>query len=155
MQFSSKEDIEAPVGVVFEMISEFETFERSAIRRGVEVQRVGQSQNKAAGMAWDARFNVRGKPRNLRLNLKRYDPPSLMSFDAHSKGVDGTVAIELLALSPRRTRLSFDIELTANTLAARLFLQSLKLARKNLTRRFKLRLAEFAKDIEDRHMRMT
>ena len=34
-------------------------------------------------------------------------------------------------------------------LSARLLLQSLKLAKNNLTRKFKLRIAEFAENIED------
>ena len=150
MQFISKEDIEAPVAQVFAILSEFETFERSAMRRGVEVQRVDASAPIGAGMARDTRFRLRGKPREMHVVLKQYDAPSLMRFASHSKGINGDVVIELLALSPRRTRMSFSVELKANTLSARLFLQSLKLARKNMTRRFKLRMAEFAKEIESR-----
>lgn len=150
MQFVSKEDIEAPVAKVFAILSEFESYERSAIRRGIEVQRVDPRAAIGAGMAWDAQFNLRGRPREMHVVLKQFEPPQLMRFEGHSKGITSIVNIELLALSPRRTRLSFDIELGAKTLSARLFLQSLKLARKNLARRFKLRMAEFAKDVEER-----
>lgn len=151
MKFSGREDIEAPVEAVFEMVSEFESFERSAIRRGIEVQRVDETAPKGVGMAWDSRFTLRGSQRELHLVLKQYEPPSLMRFESFSKGVNGVATVELLALSPRRTRLGFDLELKANSLAARLVLQSMKLARRNLERRFKLRMAEFAKDLEDRY----
>lgn len=150
MQFSGKEDIEAPIENVFAVVSEFESFERSAIRRGVEVQRVADMNPVAAGMAWDTTFSLRGKPREMRVTLSEYAAPSLMRFDSNSKGINADCVIELLALSPRRTRLSVDIKLSAKTLAARLFLQSLKLARSNLNKRFKLRLADLAKDIERR-----
>ncbi|MEM7319238.1 MAG: SRPBCC family protein [Pseudomonadota bacterium] len=153
MQFSGKEDIEAPIDDVFAMVSEFETFERSAIRRGIEVQRGADCPPGGAGMNWHTRFYIRGKLRDMHVKLIRYDTPSLMEFTSTSKGVDGLVIIELLALSPRRTRLSYDFTLTAKTLAARLFLHSMKLARKNMTRRFNLRFAEFARDLEERRAR--
>lgn len=153
MQFSNKEDIEAPIDYVFGVLSEFELFERSAIRRGIEVQRVDERARPGPGMAWDTVFSVRGKPRQMRIEMVVYEPPSTMRFESASKGIESRALIELLPLSPRRTRVSMELELNAKTLPARLFLQSLKLARGNLTRRFQLRMAEFAKDIETRHQR--
>ena len=41
--------------------------------------------------------------------------------------------------------------MSPKSLSARLLLQSLKLAKSNLTRRFKLRVTEFAEDVEDRY----
>lgn len=149
MQFSSKEDIDAPVDTVFAALSEFEAFERSAIRRGIEVRRVDEDLNTIrAGMAWDAAFDLRGKRRDLHLKLCDYEAPSNMRFESESFGLIGTLTIDLVALSPKRTRMGMVLHLAPKTLSARLFLQSLKLAKSNLTKRFKQKTADFAKSIE-------
>ena len=154
MQFSSKEDIEAPIDDVFAMVSEFETYERSAIRRGIEVQRLKETAANDIGLTWDVQFTLRGKPRDVRLELTGYDPPISMRIEADSQGLDGTLTVELVALSPRRTRLAVVLNLAPKTLSARLLVQSLKLAKGNLTKRFKLKVAEYASNMEDRHSRM-
>lgn len=153
MQFSSKEDIEAPIEAVFEAISDFDLFERSSIRRGIEVHRVDDAAPVAPGLAWDAAFDLRGKRRQLHLTLTRLDPPEAMEITSESSGLCGDMTVELVALSPRRTRLEIALKLTPRTLSARLFLQSLKLAKANLTRRFKHRVADFAKSVEERQVR--
>ncbi|MDK3017004.1 SRPBCC family protein [Pseudodonghicola flavimaris] len=154
MKFSSKEDIEAPIEAVFAALSEFESFERSAIRRGIEVQRVNENAGIGAGMAWKAAFDLRGKRRNLDLKLVEYTPPTGMRLESESFGLTGDFQIELVALSPKRTRMAITLTLSPKNLSARLFLQSLKLAKANLTKRFKLKAAEFAKSLEDRKTRM-
>lgn len=155
MKFSSKEDIEAPIGEVFVVLADFESFERSAIRRGIEVQRVGEHPSApTAGMAWDVAFSVRNKRRETTVTLTRCEPPVEMRFEAAGAGLDGIMEIELLALSPKRTRLAVSLELTPHTMSARLFVQSLKLAKSNLNKRFKLKVADFARAIEDRFTRL-
>ena len=153
MQFSSKEDIDAPIEQVFAMLFEFESFERSAIRRGVEVIRTDTHDEPKVGCAWNARFSLRGKMRDLNLNLVTYDRPTLMRFDSDSQGLSGVVILDLMALSPRRTRMTISVDLIPKTLPAKLLVQSLKLAKSNLTKRFKLRVADYAKNMEERHNR--
>ncbi len=151
MKFSSKEDIEAPIAQVFDMLSEFEIYERSAIRRGIEVQRMDDFDESRIGMTWMARFDLRGRRRHVQVRLAELDHPTLIEFQSSSPGIQGQMSLELMALSPRRTRMSVVLEIKPKNLQARLLIQSLKLAKAKLTKRFKLRVAEFAKQMEDRH----
>ncbi|MEK0164674.1 SRPBCC family protein [Phaeobacter sp. JH20_36] len=150
MDFSSKEDIDAPIAEVFRSISDFESMERMALRRGVDVQRLGDAQHPENGLAWDIEFQFRGKKRNLHLSLSTYEPVTQMILSGTGSGMDGTMDIELLALSPQRTRLSVTLTLTPKTLSGRLMVQSLKLAKTKLKRGFKKRVSEFAKQTEER-----
>jgi len=154
MNFSSNEDIEAPIGDVFAMLSEFEVYERSAIRRGIEVQRVGKHEGAMVGMAWDARFSLRGKKRDIKLSLTQFDAPNTMRFDSQSQGLGSVLTLDLMALSTGRTRLTVSLKLAPKALSARLLVQSLKLAKGNLTKRYKWKVAEYARALEERHSRM-
>lgn len=151
MKFSSHEDIEAPIEDVFRDISDFPVFERQALRRGAEVQRRDTLTAPGAGMMWDVAFDLRGKRREMLLELTRLDPPNGLLVAAGSPNISALFEVELVALSRRRTRLSTLLSLEAKTLSARLLLQSMKLARKSLNRRFRKRVAEFATDLENRH----
>lgn len=150
MKFSSKEDIEAPIGAVFAVLSEFESFERQAIRRGADIQRLGAIEPPQVGIGWQAGFSFRGRQRDLKVTLTEFDPDSRISVTADGDGLTGRMELELLALAPGRTRLSVAMTLEPKTLSARLLVQSLKLAKAKLTKKFKQRVAEFAALTEQR-----
>ncbi len=154
MKFATKEDIEAPIDHVFQMLSDFENFERSALRRGAEIERLDSLAAPAAGAAWNIRFLMRGKERQLKLDLVEYVPSTEMVFKATSPGMNGTMHIDLVALSRQRTRMNMVAEITPQTLTARLFVQSLKLARANLSKRLDTRMASMARDMEERYARL-
>lgn len=150
MKFSAKEDIDAPIGAVFEMLSDFDRYERSALRRGAEVQRTSDPSVTGLGMTWDAAFALRGKRRQMKLEMVSYEPPRQMQIAATSSNLSSDFVLDLVALSPQRTRVAVALTLTPKNLSARLLVQSLKLAKASLTKQFKLRVAEYAKDIEAR-----
>ncbi len=153
MKFSAREDIEAPIDFVFDQVTDFQAFERSALRRGAEVQRVDALPDPGIGMAWDVAFKLRGKMRELKMELTNLDAPNGLVLSSRSPAMGGDMVVDLVALSRARTRLSLDLELKPVNLSSRLLVQSLKLARSNLTSRYKLRVAGFARELEDRYDR--
>lgn len=150
MKFSSKEDVEAPIEQMFEMLADFDVHERQAIRRGIDVQRTDKKPAPGVGVSWHAVFQLRGRPRDIDIVVSAFDRPNSIHFSSDSQGLQGAMTMELVPLSPVRTRMAIEVDLKPKTLAARLLIQSLKLAKKNLTKRFKLRVADFAKGLEDR-----
>ena len=121
------------------------------MRRGAEVRRMDDMTKPGVGMKWAASFKMRGKKRDLEMEMTRFERPNEICVLSSTSGIDGTGQIELLALSRNRTRVSVVFELKPTNLSARLLVQSLKLAKNSLTKRYKLRVAEYAKSIEDRH----
>ena len=65
--------------------------------------------------------------------------------------IEGKVSVGLVALSKNRTRMVIDMEIKPKTLPARLIVQSMRLAKGKLTKRYRLKVAGFANDIEDKY----
>lgn len=152
MQFSAREDIQAPIEAVFDMVTDFERFERMAMRRGIEVRRTVEMPEPQAGVCWETDVIIRGKPRHILVELAGFERPQLMQFQSSSKGMSGLTTLDLLSLSPQKTRLNVEMSLAAKTLPARLLLQSLKLGKSRFRRQFQMRLNEFAREMEERHL---
>ncbi|WP_170479114.1 SRPBCC family protein [Ruegeria arenilitoris] len=151
MKFSAQEDIEAPIDEVFAFVSDFDRFERLAVRRGADVRRISAQHSAIVGAKWETVVKVRSKPRQIMVEMTEFDRPSAIKFRANSKGMKGETSIELLALSKGRTRLKISMSLAAKTLTARLLLQSLKLGQSRVRRQFQSRLSDFARDAEERY----
>lgn len=151
MKFTSKEDIEAPIDAVFSAVSNFSTIERSALRRGASVQRVDRKTHPSTTIAWDVGFVFRGKKRDMLVELTDLDAPNRMLVQSLSGGLEGEVSVDLVALSKNRTRMAIELEVRPKSLSARLMVQSLRLAKTKLTKRFRGKVAGFADNIEDRY----
>ena len=135
---------------VYELLTDFDHYERQAIRRGVDIRRVEAGSAGASGLAWEARFNLRGRQREVRLDLVRQLPPSGLSFAAVSQGISATMDVDLIALSSRRTRLTAVLKVEPRTFSARLVLQPIRLSQRKMTRRYRSRVSDFAKILEGR-----
>lgn len=151
MEFSAKNDIEAPIDYVFDQITDFPGFERSIMRRGGDVERVHGGDVTSVGTIWHVRFRLRGKDRKVRAELVEVDRPNGLSIAVTSPNADGRMIVELVALSRARTRMIVTAGGTAKSIAAKLFFQSLRLARNKTETRFKGTVEAFAKDVELRH----
>lgn len=147
MEFSSSEDIAAPLDAVFAELSDFDAIERQILRRGVQIERHGDINR---GMSWDAKFSFRGKSRDAKIDLTDHTPPESMEFQSVSSGLKVLSRVDFVPLSRTRTRVSVRVTLEPRTLSARLLVQSMKLARNKLNTRFAKRMKDFARDLEQR-----
>lgn len=150
MRFSTKQDIESSLDFAFKYLTDFESWETAAMRRGSEVSRTDKLRQPGPGMAWAVRFLYRGKPRDLDIKLVRIETPVNLQFNGMSKAIEGDAKMELMELGAKRTRLHVVMEIAPRSLTARLFLQSLRLARARVDRKFEQRVAQLARDIESR-----
>lgn len=151
MKLSGRTDIAAPMAFVFDHFADFEGWERAAMRRGADVARTDKLTRPGPGMGWHLRFGYRGRERELQVMLKRLERPEHIVFAALGPIIEGGTTIELMELSAKRTRVIVQMEIKARTLGARIFLQSLKLAKSRVTAQFEKRLTQLARDVEAHH----
>ena len=144
MKFSAREDIDAPISEVFAIIADFDGHERAAMRRGVRVERLDSLTTDGPGAVWEAEVGFRGRMRDITVELASYEPPEIVTYVFESSGVRGSFALELVAMSAKRTRMAVALDMRPQNFSGRLLLQSLKLVKPSLTRRFKSRVAAYA-----------
>ena len=149
MKFSTRQDIDAPVHAVFEKATDFPRFERVARRRGVALTRTADGNPEGEGTAWDAAFDYRGKARKVSVCMNQVTPCDYLSMVGKSAGVAYEFNIEFVALSPSKSRMVVGLELRPTTLPARLMIQSLKLGKSSLDRKFADGIRKFAEFVKD------
>ena len=150
MKLATKYDVEAPAAFVFAQLTDFDGWERAAMRRGADVTRMDTLRSIGPGAAWQAQFNYRSKDRRLTIALDDIAPIGRLALTGKSAPADGSLAIEILDLGAKRTRVEVKLEVKPNTLTARIYVQSLRLARARVERNFSQRVAQLAVEIEDR-----
>ncbi len=151
MEFTAKDDVDIPIESAFDLLSDYDVFERMAMRRGVEVQRHNPEAPVGVGTIWELDFVWRGKDIHMRAEVLKFDRPDLIEIEAIMPGMDVTVQFDLVALSKKRTRLHFKATSSAKTLPMRLLLQSLKLARSNIDKKLQERVKVQCRNLEERY----
>ncbi len=147
MRLKAHTDIEAPVERVFERVSDFAAFERLALRRGARVVRTDDLDEPGPGMSWLVTAPVRGRRRQLEIELVEWLPPERMRFAARTAGYAATTEVGLSRIGPQRTRLALDVDIRSRSLAARMVLHALRLARRSIMRRLRRALRRFGKAV--------
>lgn len=147
MKLSAREDIDVPQDRAFQTLARFEHWERAALRGGASVTRTDRLAAAGPGMAWQVGFAWRGKPRSLSIRLTDFDAPQGMRFEGMSPSLQGWMTIDVVRMGPRRTRLVVTLEVKPRTLASRLFLQSLRLARGRVVKRLQTSVEQLGQAI--------
>lgn len=143
MKFSTRKDTDLPAGQLFTAISDFPRIERMLMRRAVDVRRIDPAQEAGGGIGWRIGFDWRGRRRDLRLDVTRFDRPEKIVINGQSEAFDMTIEMNIVALSRTRARLIFELELRPLNMRSRLLLQTAKLGKGQLDRRFDRRIGDF------------
>jgi hypothetical protein len=152
MKLTAKTDLDAPVGFAYDTLSDFAQWEREAVRRGIDIERVG-GPAAGVGAAWRISGRFRGKPRKLTLQVREIVPGDRVDYQFDSPSADGTILVEVSPLSTRRCRVRLQIEVKPKTLAARLFLNTIRLAKGRVEAKLEARLMALGGQIKLRHDR--
>ena len=104
-------------------------------------------QTKEDTLGWNCRFKVRGRQRDVEIRLIEFDEPNSMKFQAVNPALHARLEIEVIPLSRVQTRIQVVSVLEPKTLAARLLVQSMKLARSKFNQRFKSRVGKLTEFI--------
>ena len=149
MNLQATYDLEAPAKYVFDRITDHADFEALLMGYGANIERLDEETSLNVGMKWAIDGVFRGKQRQVEVTLTSLSESELVSYSSASKDVNASVDMKLHALSANQTRFSVDLAPKANTISARLILQSAKLARKTLEKRINRRFADFCQRLED------
>ncbi len=150
MKFSTREDTHLPADALFAAISDFAHTERLLARRGAAVTRIDPSREPGAGMAWNILFDYNGRPRDLRLDVTRFDRPEGISLEGRTEPFDLLLNMNVIALTRAKSRLMFELDVKPRNMRARLMLQTAKLGKAQLDRRFAKRIAAYVDDTAQR-----
>ncbi len=148
MKFSNRVDVALPAERLFERLTDLASIERAALRKGVSMRRLDALTAPGAGMSWDVGFKLRGRARQVIVDITHFAPPARIDYAGTSSSFHLTLVLEQTELSKTRTRLSTTLEVKPRTLGARLMLQSARLGRPNLERRFDERVKALLREIE-------
>ena len=151
MNFISKQDIEAPAIHVFQQLTDFDFYESYAMRVGAQVERRDSYKEPQPGMCWAISGRFKGKDRNVELTLDAYNPTDTLSYICTSPSLNAIINFDVIPLSKTETRLKVVVDVQAKGLSARVALQSAKLAKKTLDRKFDTRMRDFANNIGEKY----
>ncbi|CAN1555433.1 hypothetical protein MCELHM10_02366 [Paracoccaceae bacterium] len=153
MKLTAKTDLDAPAGFVYACLADHAAWERDAAQRGIEIERPVDMPLSGLGAGWLVKVPFRGQPVAILLRLEQQVPPERLGFAMQSKAIEGDFVLNVIELSPRRTRLQLVMEVKARTIAARLLLNTLTLARGRVQARVEKRVRQIGAMILDRHLR--
>lgn len=153
MKFKVSEDVDAPQELVWARFTDFSGFEEDARGRGAILNRVGNWTQTVQGVEWRGEVTVRGKSRPITAKVTQLVPQELCIVDSRIGGMNCHQEIIFVPLSTTVTRLALMLDLSADTLTARLLLQTMKLARGRVLQKLQGVLARQGNTVEAAYRR--
>jgi hypothetical protein len=139
--------------MVWARFTDFSGFEEDARGRGAILNRVGNWTQTVQGVEWRGEVTVRGKSRPITAKVTQLVPQELCIVDSRIGGMNCHQEIIFVPLSTTVTRVALMLDLSADTLTARLLLQTMKLARGRVLQKLQGVLARQGNAVEAAYRR--
>jgi hypothetical protein len=149
MKISAREEIAAPAETVFRAVTNFDRLAVLAEGRGVTLRPTGAHPAPCRGFTWSALAPIRGQVREIASEVTLFDPVNGYTVASTVGGLAALTEVELTALPNDRTRLRIAVEVTPTSLAGRILIQPLRLGKGAMEERFRIRVAGFARAVEE------
>ena len=136
---------------LFAAFRDFETFEQFLMERGAEVQRTDDGDGTGRGMSWDVVFTYRGKRRTASGVVSALSHGESMTIDMTNADMDGRFDVVVEKVTAQKSRIQVELKVIPKTISTRLLVQSLKLAKSQMTKNFVNRIRKYCDKIEHNH----
>lgn len=143
MKFSTRQDTDLPADDLFRAVGNFSGIERMLVRRGASVQRLDGLAAPGVGMGWRIGFDWRGRRRQSQLSITEYRPSEVIALAGSSEQFELAIRMTVVALTRGKSRLIFEADVQPRGMKARLLLQTAKLGKSQLDRKFAARIGDF------------
>lgn len=153
MIFETREELDVPRDFAFSRFADFTRYEDAARSYGADIRRVNGFARIAEGVSWRGSVVVRGKTRGVEATVTRLQRPEHARMDTSVGGMAVGVDLFFEEIGPDRTLVRVCAQLKATTLAARLILQTVKLARKKIQDKIDSRVVALANQYEAEYRR--
>ena len=142
MRVHIRQEVPVSAAAAFDRLTDAPRLEAALRARGVEVAREGPLPP-APGTTWTAAFDWGGRRWSLRVVVERAERPDRIEMTGSAAGLAMTFATLIEADGPGRGRLRTDLEVSAATIAGRVFLQTLRPMKPALETRLQAALARW------------
>jgi len=142
MRFVTDEIIPRPARHVWAGLTDFAGNEAAGFSRGIEPRRVPGIEGPEP--AWAAEVPFRGRDRTVEVAVSRMTPPLALDYRVTGGPLVSELAFALEDLVDGRTRLAVSLEVRGEGVSGRMLIQSLKLMRGTLIKRFRKRVGAYA-----------
>ena len=151
MKFSTQKTVGVPSQHLFAAFRDFEEFEQLLMERGAEVRRTGDGDGTGLGMSWDVVFTYRGKRRTACAVVSALSHGENIMIDMTNADMDGQFDVVVEKVTAHKSRVKVGLKVIPKTISTRLLIQSLKLAKSQMTKNFANRIRKYCDKIERTH----
>lgn len=147
MKFTTRKDANIPAERLFEAVNDFDRLERIIRRRKAQITRIDPETDEVT--AWNVAFDWRGRRRELRFAVTEQTPHETLRLEGAIEAFDLAMTITFVALTTLRSRVIAEVEARPRTMKARLIMQTAKLSKGKLDKRYAQNIAAFVDQLTE------